>query len=97
MRNNKVEGLALYVIEIYFQFFIINGVEIRIKRVDRWERINMSTNKFRNYRYKSTSIVFSLKTVITTVYAGSNEYFDRENEPWLLSYVVHEKSISIEL
>lgn len=33
------------------------------------------------HRYKSTSIVFSLKTVIATVYAGSNEYFDRENEP----------------
>ena len=94
MRNNKVEGLALYVIEIYFQFFIINGVEIRIKRVDRWERIKRQTYL---HRYKSTSIVFSLKTVITTVYAGSNEYFDRENEPWLLSYVVHEKSISIEL
>lgn len=94
MRNNKVEGLALYVLEIYFQFLTIKGVEIRIKRVDRWERIKRQTCL---HRYKSTSLVISLKTIIATVCVGSTEYFDRENEPWLLSYVVHEKSISIEL
>lgn len=94
MRNNKVEELAVYVMEIYFQFLTIKGVEIRIKRVDIWERIKRQAYL---HRYKSSSIVISLKTIIATVYVGSTEYFDRENEPWLLSYVVHEKSILIEL